>query len=151
MNIKLQKSTEIISLAEITGPIGSKIYHKEQKVDWTVTNVRCTTKENQSASFTLAADILCLAFIFDTAVFIAFMTMTRSPGSNCLESEAWVEEFNTTSRSSSAVILSSSNCLSCSKKIFYLHEVGKKNHVTPNSSSLILASAPFLKVKIKNL
>ena len=33
MNIKLQKSTEIISLAEITGPIGSKIYHKEQKVD----------------------------------------------------------------------------------------------------------------------
>lgn len=143
MNIKLQKSTEIISLAEITGPIGSKIYHKEQKVDWTVTM--------QRKVFTLAADILCLAFIFDTAVFIAFMTMTRSPGSNCLESEAWVEEFNTTSRSSSAVILSSSNCLSCSKKIFYLHEVGKKNHVTPNSSSLILASAPFLKVKIKNL
>lgn len=143
MNIKLQKSTEIISLAEITGPIGSKIYHKEQKVDWTVTM--------QRKVFTLAADILCLAFIFDTAVFIAFMTMTRSPGSNCLESEAWVEEFNTTSRSSSAVMLSSSNCLSCSKKIFYLHEVGKKKHVTPNSSSLILASAPFLKVKIKNL
>lgn len=143
MNIKLQKSTEIISLAEITGPIGSKIYHKEQKVDWTVTM--------QRKVFTLAADILCLAFIFDTAVFIAFMTMTRSPGSNCLESEAWVEEFNTTSRSSSAVILSSSNCLSCSKKYSIYTKLEKKKHVTPNSSSLILASAPFLKVKIKNL
>lgn len=118
MNIKLQKSTEIISLAEITGPIGSKIYHKEQKVDWTVTM--------QRKVFTLAADILCLAFIFDTAVFIAFMTMTRSPGSNCLESEAWVEEFNTTSRSSSAVILSSSNCLSCSKKYSIYTKLEKK-------------------------
>lgn len=142
MNIKLQKSTEIISLAEITGPIGSKIYHKEQKVDWTVTM--------QRKVFTLAADILCLAFIFDTAVFIAFMTMTRSPGSNCLESEAWVEEFNTTSRSSSAVMLSSSNCLSCSKK-YSIYTKLEKKHVTPNSSSLMLASAPFLKVKIKNL
>ena len=89
MNIKLEKAMEIIfKPSEITGPIRSKIYHKVQNSRLNCKQLKVHNETERKRFFTLAADILCLAVIFDTAVFIAFMTMTRSPGSNCLESVA---------------------------------------------------------------
>lgn len=91
-----------------------------------------------------------MVFIFDIVVFIVFMIMIRLFGSNCLEFEVWVEEFNIMFRSFLVVILFFLNCLSCLKKIFYLYEVGKKKYVIFNSFFLILVLVFFLKVKIKN-